>query len=185
MALESLEGIEEERRLFYVALTRAKSLATLSCADMRFRWGQMNFSTPSRFLNEIDSQFVECDFDLKNSRRGREQDGDQGEDAITTLRRRYDVRHQEQKRTQPQPQNQPPRPTYNTDRLRRVEGSASGATTSLPCTYSVGQRVSHPKFGMGTISAIEPLSTDHKLTINFEAFGAKTLLAKLAKLTVL
>ena len=184
MALESLEGIEEERRLFYVALTRAKTLATLSCADMRFRWGQMNFSTPSRFLTEIDSQFVECDFDIKNSRRSREMNSEQ-EDAITTLRRRYDVRHQEQKRTQPQPQNQPPRPTYNTDRLRRVEGSASGAATSQPCTYSVGQKVSHPKFGTGTISAIEALATDHKLTINFEAFGSKTLLAKLAKLTVL
>ena len=194
MSLESLEGLEEERRLFYVALTRAKTLATLTCADMRFRWGQMNFSTPSRFLSEIDAQYVESDFDLRGTRRNRELNIDEGEDAITTLRRRYDVRSQ-QKRSQNQPfrpQSQPkpqpqetPRPSYNTERMRRVESSASGATTTQPCAYSVGQKVNHPKFGNGTIVAIEALATDHKLKVDFGAFGEKTLLAKLAKLTVL
>lgn len=194
MSLESLEGLEEERRLFYVALTRAKTLATLTCADMRFRWGQMNFSTPSRFLSEIDAQYVESDFDLRGTRRNRELNIDEGEDAITTLRRRYDVRSQ-QKRSQNQPfrpQSQPkpqpqetPRPSYNTERMRRVESSASGATTTQPCAYTVGQRVNHPKFGNGTIVAIEALATDHKLKVDFGAFGEKTLLAKLAKLTVL
>ncbi|MBE6188493.1 MAG: ATP-dependent DNA helicase [Rikenellaceae bacterium] len=194
MSLESLEGLEEERRLFYVALTRAKTLATLTCADMRFRWGQMNFSTPSRFLSEIDAQYVESDFDLRGTRRNRELNIDEGEDAITTLRRRYDVRSQ-QKRSQSQPfrpQSQPkpqpqetPRPSYNTERMRRVESSASGAPTTQPCAYTVGQKVNHPKFGNGTIVAIEALATDHKLKVDFGAFGEKTLLAKLAKLTVL
>lgn len=194
MSLESLEGLEEERRLFYVALTRAKTLATLTCADMRFRWGQMNFSTPSRFLSEIDAQYVESDFDLRGTRRNRELNIDEGEDAITTLRRRYDVRSQ-QKRSQSQPfrpQSQPkpqpqetPRPSYNTERMRRVESSASGATTTQPCAYTVGQKVNHPKFGNGTIVAIEALATDHKLKVDFGVFGEKTLLAKLAKLTVL
>lgn len=194
MSLESLEGLEEERRLFYVALTRAKTLATLTCADMRFRWGQMNFSTPSRFLSEIDAQYVESDFDLRGTRRNRELNIDEEEDAITTLRRRYDVRSQ-QKRSQNQPfrpQSQPkpqpqetPRPSYNTERMRRVESSASGATTTQPCAYTVGQKVNHPKFGNGTIVAIEALATDHKLKVDFGAFGEKTLLAKLAKLTVL
>ena len=194
MSLESLEGLEEERRLFYVALTRAKTLATLTCADMRFRWGQMNFSTPSRFLTEIDAQYVESDFDLRGTRRNRELNIDEGEDAITTLRRRYDVRSQQKRsqnqpfRPQPQPKPQPqetPKPSYNTERMRRVESSASGATTAQPCAYTVGQRVNHPKFGNGTIVAIEALATDHKLKVDFGAFGEKTLLAKLAKLTVL
>ena len=193
MALESPDGLEEERRLFYVALTRAKTLATLTCADMRFRWGQMNFSNPSRFLTEIDSQYVESDFDLRATRRNREMNTEQ-EDAVTVMRRRYDVRHQEQRGTsphpsrQPQPQNrtpEPPRPTYNVDRLKRVVSTPSGAPTASACSYSVGQRVSHPKFGNGEITAIEALATDHKLTVSFEQFGSKTLLAKLAKLTVL
>lgn len=189
MTLESTEGLEEERRLFYVALTRAKSLATLSCADMRFRWGQMNFSTPSRFLSEIDSKYVSCDFDLSrtHSNRAEKEAHTEGKSAIETLRHRYDVRFQQQKQQKQQRQSapQPPQPTYNTERLRRVEGSASGATTLQPCNYSVGQKVSHPKFGQGTITAIEPLATDHKLTIAFTDFGNKILLAKLAKLTKL
>lgn len=194
MSLETPEGVEEERRLFYVALTRAKTLATLTCADMRFRWGQMNFSTPSRFLTEIDSKYVESDFDLRGTRRNRELNIGDDDDAITTLRRRYDVRSQEQKRVQaqsfrpqqPKPQ-QPaqPQPTYNVERLKRVVATPTNSATTAPCAYTVGQRVNHPKFGNGTIVGIEPLATDHKLRIEFGAFGEKTLLAKLAKLTVL
>ena len=60
-AMETPDGLEEERRLFYVALTRAKSEATLSCCEMRFKWGNMEFSSPSRFLKEIDPQYVESD----------------------------------------------------------------------------------------------------------------------------
>ena len=59
MAVESVEGLEEERRLFYVALTRAKSEAMLSYAEMRFRWGQTEFTRPSRFLSEIDPVFID------------------------------------------------------------------------------------------------------------------------------
>lgn len=194
MSLETPEGVEEERRLFYVALTRAKTLATLTCADMRFRWGQMNFSTPSRFLTEIDSKYVESDFDLRGTRRNRELNIGDDDDAITTLRRRYDVRSQEQKRVQaqsfrpqqPKPQ-QPaqPQPTYNVERLKRVVATPTNSATTASCAYTVGQKVNHPKFGNGTIVGIEPLATDHKLRIEFGAFGEKTLLAKLAKLTVL
>ena len=194
MALESPDGLEEERRLFYVALTRAKCLATLTCADMRFRWGQMNFSTPSRFLAEIDAKFVESDFDLRGTRRNRELNMEQ-EDAVTVMRRRYDVRQQEQKRaatnnfpsrpSAPAQKPQPPQPTYNVDKLKRVSTTPAATTTVAACAYSVGQRVSHPKFGNGKIVNIEALATDHKLVVEFDAFGSKTLLAKLAKLTVL
>ena len=190
MAMEGADGIEEERRLFYVALTRAKKHATLTCADMRFRWGQMNFSTPSRFLTEIDPQYTVSDFDLRATRRNRELNTEkEGDSAIEVLRRRYDVRYQQQKQSRPQPEARPEQrvqtPTYNTERLRRVESGISKATTTEPSMYSVGERVSHPKFGVGNITAIEPLATDHKLVINFEQFGQKILLAKLAKLTKL
>jgi DNA helicase-2/ATP-dependent DNA helicase PcrA len=163
---------------------------------MRFRWGQMNFSTPSRFLTEIDAKYVESDFDLRGARRNRELNMDEGEDAITVMRHRYDVRHQEQKRaaacnnftsrqSTPAPKPQPPQPTYNVDRLKRVATTPAATTVAAACAYSVGQRVSHPKFGNGKIVTIEALATDHKLVVEFDAFGSKTLLAKLAKLTVL
>ena len=76
-ALETPDGIEEERRLFYVALTRAKCEAVLSFCEMRFKWGNMEFSQPSRFLSEIDPQFVDSDCDLsrRNPTSPREDDG--------------------------------------------------------------------------------------------------------------
>ncbi len=64
MTLGSPEGLEEERRLFYVALTRAKKAAVLSFAESRFKWGEMTFSRPSRFLSEIDPKYLEIAFDL-------------------------------------------------------------------------------------------------------------------------
>ena len=64
MSLTSEEGLEEERRLFYVALTRAKRGAVLSFAESRFKWGEMTFGRPSRFLAEIDPAYLDVDFDL-------------------------------------------------------------------------------------------------------------------------
>lgn len=64
MSMGSAEGLEEERRLFYVALTRAKTAAVLSFAESRFKWGEMSFSRPSRFLSEIDPRYLDIAFEL-------------------------------------------------------------------------------------------------------------------------
>ena len=93
-AAESAEGLEEERRLFYVALTRAKVAATISYAEMRFRWGSMEFSRPSCFLREIDPRYVESDVDLGRSRE-RRPEGEGAPTAIDELRRRFDYRFQQ------------------------------------------------------------------------------------------
>ncbi len=93
-AAESPDGLEEERRLFYVALTRAKVSATISYAEMRFKWGNMEFSRPSCFLREIDPRYVESEVDLEEERR---RPGDEGPTAIDELRRRFDYRFQQQK----------------------------------------------------------------------------------------
>ena len=92
-AAESPDGLEEERRLFYVALTRAKVSATISYAEMRFKWGNMEFSRPSCFLREIDPRYVESEVDLEEERR---RPGDEGPTAIDELRRRFDYRFQQQ-----------------------------------------------------------------------------------------
>ena len=93
-AVESPDGFEEERRLFYVALTRAKELATLSYAEMRFKWGNMEFSRPSCFLREIDPRYIESDADFAETRPQR-RPGDDGPAAIDELRRRFDYRFQQ------------------------------------------------------------------------------------------
>ena len=199
-SLESVEGIEEERRLFYVALTRAKSLATLSCVDMRFKWGNMEFSKPSRFLAEINEEYVECDFNLHAKPRGEQRasvagGGEKSESAIDALRRRFDVRYQqktenEKRKTENYFNREPnlrPQPTPQRDvtGMRRVTTSTVGQVTSEPCAYSVGERVEHPKFGRGEIVQVVPLATDHKLVVRFVSGEEKTLLSKLAKLTKL
>ena len=95
-ASESADGMEEERRLFYVALTRAKVSATISFAEMRFRWGNMEFSHPSRFLREIDPRYIDSDVDFSAEASRRPAGGD-GTSAIDELRRRFDYRFQQKR----------------------------------------------------------------------------------------
>ena len=196
-AMEDIDGLEEERRLFYVALTRAKTLATLSCAEMRFKWGSMEFSRPSRFLSEIDSQFVDSDFDLKPSRTNRSNAAVDGESALDALRRQFDYRYQQKGNVQkaqptPKPYTQPQRTTMepprtiDTSKMRRVNTSTTGTITCAPCGYAEGEVVQHATFGRGVIKEIVPMATDHKLIVEFGApHGSKTLIARLARLTKL
>lgn len=211
MAAESVEGLEEERRLFYVALTRAKCEAMLSYAEMRFRWGQMEFSRPSRFLSEIDPKYVDSevgDEELRPERRwddmrrgGKPQEQSRG-GAIDEFRRRSDIRFARRRAesaaaggTERVPQRPSPdvvAPVRGIDPLqsgmrsvgvRPSQGGGVSQTPSGECAYAVGERVSHPKFGGGEIVRIEQLVTDHKLVVRFDEWGEKTLLAKFAKLT--
>ena len=241
-ALESLEGIEEERRLFYVALTRAKCEAMLSYCDMRFKWGNMEFSHPSRFLKEIDSRYIDCDDELTEQLHGGSEShgtgfsgrmgnfsrggyggpqpqshsvGDverrDGRTAIEELRRRFDYRFSQQKgqaaakgtsagagsrpggsyggynggeRRQPDPKIVAPVQSRSTENMRRLPTTpVRDSAPAAPCRYAVGDRVEHPKFGVGIISRIENLATDHKLVVDFGGqYGQKTLLANFAKL---
>ena len=210
-ALESPDGLEEERRLFYVALTRAKSEAVLSYSEMRFKWGNMEFSTPSRFLREIDSRYVDCDEDLSErpqcrrepqeggfvGRMGQFQRGESrnterrdGRTAIEELRRQFDYRFQQKReaeqkqgvKRQPDPRLVAPvQQPRSTEGMRRVNTSAPTGATVGACAYAVGERVEHPTFGVGEITRIESLATDHKIVVRFST-GEKTLLAKFAKL---
>ncbi len=192
--------IEEERRLFYVAITRAKVAAQLSYTQMRFKWGNMDFARPSCFLREIDPKYLDIvdgdDEDERPQLNRPQQSQRQGDttSAIEQMRRRYDYRYQQRKsgsESTPQRPNPaivpptPPKPTTSTEGMRRVGVRPAGAGTASAgaCNYAVGDRVEHVRFGKGTISAIETLSSDHKLIVAFDNDGEKTLLAKFAKLT--
>ena len=229
-AMESPDGLEEERRLFYVALTRAKAEATLSYCEMRFKWGNMEFSSPSRFLQEIDSRYIDCDEDLRRPQRRNTGDSDSdgaltgrmgnfsrggygsgygaasqqrgaassvgrnggNNSAIEELRKRFDYRFQqkrEQQGSRPAPDPrivQQPVAPRSTEGMRRITRSASGGVAPLgPCAYEVGNRVEHPKFGVGMVTRIEQMAEDYKIVVDFGQYGEKTLLAKFAKLTKL
>ena len=209
-AMETPDGLEEERRLFYVALTRAKQSAMLSYCEMRFKWGNMEFSSPSRFLQEIDPRYLDCDEELSerparqsegmggrmgNFSRGgfggpqparqRVEERRDGRTAIEELRRRFDVRFQQKRaeegvKRQPDPKLVAPIQPRSTEGLRRVVTTTGGVATKS--RYSAGQRVEHPKFGVGIIQRVDVVGEDNKLVIRFDSVGEKTLMEKFAKL---
>ena len=209
-AMETPDGLEEERRLFYVALTRAKQSAMLSYCEMRFKWGNMEFSSPSRFLQEIDPRYIDCDEDL-TERPARQSDGlggrmgnfsrggfggpqptrqrateerRDGRTAIEELRRRFDVRFQQKReegaKRQPDPKIVAPIQPRSTEGMRRV--LSTGAGVPAKSRYAVGDRVEHPKFGVGIVTRIDAAGEDNKLAINFEGYGEKVLMERFAKL---
>lgn len=190
-AMESSDGFEEERRLFYVALTRAKESATLSYAEMRFKWGNMEFSRPSCFLREIDKKYIVSDIEIDDERPERNQrDVQEKGSAIDALRKQFDFRYKQRPTSEPKSVTVRPvvsTPTPSTENMRRLGVRPSVQSVNAPVSgdYTVGQRVEHPKFGVGVIERIEMLATDHKLVVKFGEFGEKTLLAKFAKLTKL
>ena len=209
-AMETPDGLEEERRLFYVALTRAKQSAMLSYCEMRFKWGNMEFSSPSRFLQEIDPRYLDCEEELSerparqsegmggrmgNFSRGgfggpqptrqRVEERRDGRTAIEELRRRFDVRFQQKRaeegvKRQPDPKLVAPIQPRSTEGLRRVVTTTGGVATKS--RYSTGERVEHPKFGVGIIQRVDAAGEDNKLVIRFDSVGEKTLMEKFAKL---
>lgn len=193
---ESLTELEEERRLMYVAITRAKRAAMLSFAEMRRVWGKTENTSPSRFLKEIDKEYLDANFDIEElSGRNRWERNLSDEDEhprLESLKSRYGGRPQGNfgnrpervERPRPEIVNTPPPLDPGRAGMRSV-GIRQGETSASldACAYSVGERVVHPKFGVGTVERIEPLATDHKVVVQFAEYGSKTLLAKFAKLT--
>ena len=200
-SVESVADLEEERRLMYVAITRAKRAAMLSFAEMRRVWGKTENTSPSRFLKEIDKEWLEANFDIEElSGRGRWEramdDEEERPSKFESLKSRYGTgerypRREPQGGTRPQPRPEiiatpkPLDPRQAGMKSVGVRPSEAERGTLGECEYKVGDRVSHPKFGAGTVQRVEPLATDHKVVVAFDSYGAKTLLAKFAKFTKL
>ena len=194
-SVESLPDLEEERRLMYVAITRAKRAAMLSFSEMRRVWGKTENTSPSRFLKEIDEQWLDANFDIEElSGRNRwERVMDEARPKVESMKSRYNTQRGTQQGGAPQrPRPEiiatpkpldPARSGMRSVGVRSADSAMEGATGV--CDYRVGERVSHPKFGAGTIERIEPLTTDHKVVVVFDSYGSKTLLAKFAKLSKL
>ena len=194
ISLTNPEQLEEERRLFYVAITRAKKSATISFAQTRFKWGTTEFCKPSRFIGDINPKYVDIRYAVDDD----DEDRNDARSQIDRLRRRYDqnsgrtVVERKEFQSRPTPQQmervQQFRPNIGAMKSvgeRRVMPSEQGPANE-GCVYMVGQRVSHAKFGRGTIVALEMLSNDTKITVQFDnpAADKKALLAKYAKLQV-
>jgi DNA helicase-2/ATP-dependent DNA helicase PcrA len=194
---ESLADLEEERRLMYVAITRAKKGLMLTFSEMRRVWGKTENTSPSRFLKEIDQEYLEANFDIEElSGRNRWEralgDSEGARPKFESLKSHYGGGNARpggagrSERPRPEVVNTPPPIDPARAGMRSVGVHRDGAASTLgDCAYKVGDRVSHPKFGAGRVEHIEPLTTDHKVSIMFDTYGSKTLLANFAKLTKL
>ena len=174
MALNTREELEEERRLFYVALTRAEKRATLSYALTRYRWGQLIQNEPSRFIEEIDEQYLNLPtvsarrpepFDFNTARTSFYKPMPSGSGPRTTT---------------------PPKPG-----MKKVSASAPGAAAEsgvAPASsggIAPGVEVKHARFGKGKVLKLEGEEPNVKATVFFPSAGQKQLLLKFAKLEVL
>ena len=194
MAGDSIRALEEERRLFYVAVTRAERFCFLSFARSRFRFGKMEFGNPSRFLQDIDRKYLEMDpqgggfLPSGGGRRPLLPEGG-GEGTGGEFRRRRGI-----------PADAPVPPVRATGLkplgqrpLRdagRVPGLPAGGRAGTPPCGDVagglrpGMRIEHERFGAGVVKAVEGSGENAKATVEFRNTGTKQLLLRFARFKV-
>ena len=164
MMLTSRADLEEERRLFYVAITRAENKIYLSYALSRYRFGRLKSCEPSRFIEEIDPQFIK-----ENSRFG-----GRSEQSSTTVTSQYAknlIRGASKSAQKPNSQQKPYKPSAD-------------FTPSDTSNLEENMKVEHPKFGFGKVIEIDNSGTSRKAKVEFDNFGEKTLLLSFAKLKI-
>jgi DNA helicase-2/ATP-dependent DNA helicase PcrA len=162
MAGESAQALEEERRLFYVAITRAKVHCFLSYARIRFRFGNTEFANPSRFLHDIDARFLQL---LRNT--------EYYTDEISARIRSDEYIKKEQTF---------PNSSKKITKTPPLMSSLLANTTNM--TVKIGQTVEHERFGIGEVLMIEGKDENAKVTVLFKNVGNKQLLLRFAKLKV-
>ncbi|MBK6626232.1 MAG: UvrD-helicase domain-containing protein [Flavobacteriales bacterium] len=200
MSVTTRADLEEERRLFYVALTRARIRATLSYAMSRYKWGQLTAGEPSRFIDEIDPKYLELP--TANTRSGpgfserrsitppwASRAGAFDRPASEAGARPVPGRERSAPSARPAPSGPPPPAAPPRKSLKRITdgGAPLEATTSLggpSPDLAEGMTVEHERFGRGKVLKIEGRAPDLKATVFFPSAGQKQLLLRFAKLRV-
>jgi DNA helicase-2/ATP-dependent DNA helicase PcrA len=163
MSSGSVRELEEERRLFYVAVTRAEKQATLSYALNRYKYGNLERCNPSRFLKEIDQQFLSY--------------SQTGSKPVRTI---------PQTNSRPSPIREEPQRYAKDDRLKKIirpqTNSNEVFVASDSSLFSEGDKVQHERFGNGVIISLEGQQPNTTATVQFEKEGSKKLLLRFAKL---
>ena len=166
MSLSSRTDLEEERRLFYVATTRAGKKLTISYATSRYRWGTLTSCEPSRFLDEIDAQYLELDF--------KPQQKASGNPFFDNERSAW---QQKETFSKPKPATAP----KTTSMLPKAHVPSEGFAPSDTSKLQVGMEVEHERFGFGKVINMEGNKPDIKATIFFKDLGQKQLLVKICQ----
>ncbi|MEM6359307.1 MAG: UvrD-helicase domain-containing protein [Bacteroidota bacterium] len=162
MMLSSRADLEEERRLFYVAITRAKNKLFLSYALSRYRFGRLKNCEPSRFIEEIDPVYIKLNKKYSKSEPVYSESSDTTKNFVSGMRK--SVSSQPVKKS-----NYKPSPDF-----------APSDTSNL----QAGMKVEHPKFGYGKVMELDESGANRKAKVSFDDFGEKTLLLSFAKLKI-
>ena len=163
MMLSSRADLEEERRLFYVAITRAKTKLFFSYALNRYRFNKLKTCEPSRFLDEIEPQFINSTQKFRPRENTSKSSNVYTKNFVKNVKKDFSTRQFTQINHTPSSDFQP----------------------SNPDLLQEGNRVEHPKFGFGTVIALDVSGSNKKAKVSFEKAGEKTLLLNFAKLRIL
>ncbi len=175
MSSNTREEIEEERRLFYVAVTRAMEQVTLSYATTRYRWGVPVNAVPSRFIREIEPEYIDTPLEEK-----------QAEPLQPSWKPSQTAWKPSQKKVERVP--------VTTEKIKRMtpvsratpaSGSGTSFTADDPAEIQTGMKVEHLRFGFGKIINLEGELPNRKATVFFKEHGQKQLLLKFAKLKII
>ncbi|WP_299536933.1 ATP-dependent helicase [Ulvibacterium sp.] len=182
MSMNTRSELEEERRLFYVALTRAEKQAYLTYTQNRYRWGKLIDAEPSRFLEEIDEEYIENLTPIENTYRFKPlvDNAIFGEVDKSRLRQSKPVNGKPPNTRRPN-ENQLRKLRKLKPQLAVPVGNANAADLNL----TEGALVNHTRFGKGKVLKIEGLGNDKKAEIQFEKGDIKKLLLRFAKLEIL
>jgi DNA helicase-2/ATP-dependent DNA helicase PcrA len=179
MATGTQQELEEERRLFYVALTRAEKKATLSFAKSRYKWGNMSYPRPSRFIREIDERFLEFAYEQEPEFSGNGRDNYQSETE-------FEVPNSPSRFQQKRSFSSKPKLNQQVSRIKKSsnENLDPNFTPSNPELIQPGMVVEHQRFGKGKVLQMEGNKPNIKATVFFKTVGQKQLLLKFAKLKI-
>jgi DNA helicase-2/ATP-dependent DNA helicase PcrA len=182
MSLNTRSELEEERRLFYVALTRAEHQAYLTYAQSRYRWGKLVDSEPSRFIEEINDEYLEYLNPVDSGYRYK---------PVMDIDVFGDIDKTKLRLAKPTAGTPPKSPLLNDGgaplairRLKPMSGTSSNSSGS-DSNLAVGNIVMHERFGKGQIVSMEGIGADKKAEIRFDVGGLKKLLLRFAKLEVI
>ncbi len=177
MSMSTRADLEEERRLFYVALTRAEKRVTLSYALSRYRWGNLIDCEPSRFIEEISDDYLDYNIAKYESQKKTRATFGPPSNYKTNVPSRFN-------RAVKQKENPSTKSDFIPNNLKKLNPNIQSRNYTEQ-KYTTGMKVEHIRFGIGIICKLEGTGANKKISVNFTDVGEKTLLAKFAKLTIL
>ena len=196
IAATTVRELEEERRLLYVAITRAEKHCILTNAQNRFRYGKMEFDNPSRFIEEIDPELIEGEemnsrssFGGYGRRSSYGSDRSSGRDSYGSDGG-YGGRMPWDSKSVSSQFKADPKPSYTSPKPKPTASAASSSSSLKPASSSSsslreGCKIEHQRFGVGEVLKLEGSGENAKATVAFAHAGTKQLLLKFAKYTII